>query len=153
MLKYTDYDIVFQEIPDEVTLAINLSLCPNRCPGCHSPQLWEDLGERLDERAIDSLMVRYASSITCVCFMGGDNDPQEVIRLARYIHNKGKRTGWYSGKEHLQESHLAEEFDYVKTGPYIEALGGLNNPATNQRLYKRIGGELHDITPRMRKER
>ena len=28
MLKYTNHDIVFQEFPDEVTLAINLSLCP-----------------------------------------------------------------------------------------------------------------------------
>ena len=37
MLKYAGYDIVFQEIPDEVTLAISLTNCPNRCPGCHSP--------------------------------------------------------------------------------------------------------------------
>ena len=28
MLKYVNHDIVFQEFPDEVTLAINLSLCP-----------------------------------------------------------------------------------------------------------------------------
>ena len=30
MLKYVDTDIVFQEFPDEVTLAINLSNCPCR---------------------------------------------------------------------------------------------------------------------------
>ncbi len=35
MLKYVNYDIVFQEFPDEVTLAINLSSCPNGSPGCH----------------------------------------------------------------------------------------------------------------------
>ena len=29
MLKYANYDIVFQEVPDEVTLAINISNCPN----------------------------------------------------------------------------------------------------------------------------
>ena len=28
MLKYVNHDIVFQEFPDEVTLAINLSGCP-----------------------------------------------------------------------------------------------------------------------------
>ena len=36
MLKYVNHDIVFQEFPDEVTLAINLSCCPNGCTGCHS---------------------------------------------------------------------------------------------------------------------
>ena len=45
MLKYAGYDIVFQEIPDEVTLALNLSGCPNGCPGCHSPHLQRDEGE------------------------------------------------------------------------------------------------------------
>ena len=49
MLRYADYDIVFQEIPDEVTLAINLSNCPNHCKGCHSAYLMEDVGEPLTE--------------------------------------------------------------------------------------------------------
>ena len=44
MLKYVNTDIVFQEIPDEVTLAVNISNCPCRCPGCHSEYLWEDVG-------------------------------------------------------------------------------------------------------------
>ena len=36
MLKYVNTGVVFQEIPDEVTLAINISNCPCHCPGCHS---------------------------------------------------------------------------------------------------------------------
>ena len=48
MLKYVNTDIVFQEIPDEVTLAINISNCPCHCPGCHSHYLWEDIGLPLD---------------------------------------------------------------------------------------------------------
>ena len=47
MLTYVNHDIVFQEFPDEVTLAINLSRCPNRCPGCHSPYLQQEEGEEL----------------------------------------------------------------------------------------------------------
>lgn len=72
MLKYADYDIVFQEIPDEVTLAINISNCPNHCVGCHSPYLMQDVGEVLDEAAMDSLLEKYGRNITCVCFMGGN---------------------------------------------------------------------------------
>ncbi len=72
MLKYTDYDIVFQEIPDEVTLAVNLSGCPHRCKGgCHSPHLQQDIGEELNEEAISRLLQLYEHSITCICFMGG----------------------------------------------------------------------------------
>ena len=39
-------------------------------------------------------------------------------------------------------------FDYVKTGPYVEALGGLKSRKTNQRLYRVTGGMLEDITAR-----
>ena len=51
MLKYVNTGIVFQEIPDEVTLAINISNCPCHCPGCHSHYLWEDIGLPLDTDA------------------------------------------------------------------------------------------------------
>lgn len=85
MLRYTDYDIVFQEIPDEVTLAINISNCPNRCKGCHSAYLMEDVGDLLTEESLSALLQKYGSAATCVCFMGGDAEPMEVERLARFI--------------------------------------------------------------------
>ena len=77
MLRYTDYDIVFQEIPDEVTLAINISNCPNRCKGCHSAYLMEDVGDLLTEESLSALLQKYGSAATCVCFMGGDAEPME----------------------------------------------------------------------------
>ena len=56
MLKYYNYDIVFQEYPDEVTLAINLTLCPNRCVGCHSAFLRDDIGEELSPERLTALI-------------------------------------------------------------------------------------------------
>ena len=82
MLRYVDYDIVFQEIPDEVTLAINLSNCPNRCKGCHSPHLLENVGESLTEESLGHLLQKYGKAVTCVWFMGGDAEPFEGERLA-----------------------------------------------------------------------
>ena len=152
MLKFTDYDIVFQEIPDEVTLAINLSLCPNRCAGCHSPQLWQDIGWELTEEAIDKMLERYGSAITCVSLMGGDNDTKRVEELALYIRSKGKHTAWYSGKQSLPEHFHTQNFDYIKLGPYIARLGGLDKPTTNQRLYRLTDNKLTDITSRMQKK-
>ena len=59
MMCVASYDIVFQEIPVEVTLALNLSGCPCHCPGCQSPHLWEDTGEPRDEDLLDGLIARY----------------------------------------------------------------------------------------------
>ena len=97
-MKIASYDIVFQEIPGEVTLALNISGCPNRCPGCHSPHLREDIGEELTDELLDALINQYRTGITCVCFMGGDQDPDEVARLAAHVRAQGLKTAWYSGK-------------------------------------------------------
>ena len=138
-LKCYSYDIVCQEIPDEVTLAVNISCCPNRCPGCHSPWLWEDAGRPLDEALIEELMESYGSSITCFCFMGGDAAPEEIERMARWIHERWPqiRTGWYSGKDTLPAGFDSSVLDYLKLGPYIAELGGLKSPQTNQKFFKK----------------
>lgn len=153
MLKYTDYDIVFQEIPDEVTLAVNLSGCPNRCPGCHSPQLQQDVGAPLTAEALDKLLDRYKGSVTCVCLMGGDADPQAVAELTEHLrqNHPNLRIGWYSGRPEPPAGFRAALFDYLKLGPYVAALGGLRSPATNQRLWRlHPDGSRTDLTVRFR---
>ena len=42
MIKYYNAMVVFEEIPNEITLAINITNCPCHCKGCHSQFLWED---------------------------------------------------------------------------------------------------------------
>ena len=37
-------------------------------------------------------------------------------------------------------------FDYIKLGPYIEQLGGLNSASTNQRFYRIQNNEMIDMT-------
>ncbi|MDD6210488.1 MAG: anaerobic ribonucleoside-triphosphate reductase activating protein [Bacteroidales bacterium] len=155
MLKFINYDIVFQEIPGETTLAINLSNCPNRCKGCHSPYLMEDKGVILDENILTALLGKYGQAITCVCFMGGDAAPEEVQRLAIFTrkttHGRLK-TAWYSGKQDFPAQCSPLNFDYVKLGPYIEGLGGLDSPKTNQRLYFIENGKMTDISYNFRKK-
>ena len=153
-MKVASFDIVFQEIPGEVTLALNLSNCPCHCPGCHSQHLAEDIGEEVNEALMDGLLARYGSMITCVAFMGGDAAPDEVAQWAAYIKSTDRfadrvqstdlKTAWYSGRTNMPKEEKA--FDYVKLGPYIESLGGLKSEKTNQRFYKRVGDEWQDIT-------
>ena len=144
-MKFVSYDIVFQEIPDEVTLAFNLSGCPNRCAGCHSPHLQEDTGETLTESVLSALLDVYGNAVTCVCFMGGDSSPDEVLNLAKFARQFHKKTAWYSGSSKLHKN-ARQCFDYIKLGEYVEKLGGLNSPTTNQRFYRIDDKTMIDVT-------
>ncbi len=143
MLRFIDYNIVFQEIPDEMTLAINISGCPHRCHGCHSPHLWENIGEELTQETIAALLDRYYA-VSCVCFMGGDADLQTLQSLACYVRECGKKAAWYSGFTEIPKG-MIDMFDYIKIGPYVEALGALRSPTTNQRLYRIHQGTITHI--------
>lgn len=154
MLKYTTTQVVFREVPDEVTLAINISNCPIRCPDCHSKELWKDTGKDLSQRALERL-IRENEGITCIAFMGGDSDPKHLELLAESVkrHYPELKIAWYSGNNSLPQDFYIKYFDYVKLGPYIKDKGPLDNPDTNQRLYKvhlddQIGGVfgLENIT-------
>ena len=138
MLKCYSFDIVCQEIPDEISLAVNISRCPNRCPGCHSPWLWEVEGEEMSDEMLRNLIGRYSAAITCFCFMGGDADSSEIERLAGVVKESFPhlKTAWYSGKENIPVGFDLRVLDYVKIGPYVEALGGLKSKTTNQVLYR-----------------
>lgn len=106
----------------------------------------------MDENAIDKMVNSLGQSITCICLMGGDNDVMTVQRLADYIHCRyadAYKVGWYSGRIRLSQSIERQKFDYLKLGPYIAHLGPLNNPKTNQRLFRRVAdGTFEDITHR-----
>ena len=148
-MKYSSFDIVFQEVPDEITLALNITRCPNHCRGCHSPWLWEDAGEPLDEQILSQMIENYRGEITCVCFMGGDISPRRVETLSKYIRARFPelKTAWYSGQDALPQEINAGSFNYIKLGRYRETLGGLRSGTTNQRMYKiRDDGTMHDIT-------
>ena len=151
MLKYVNTGIVFQEIPDEVTLAINISNCPCHCPGCHSRYLWEDVGLPLDTEAIDAFVNQYGNKISCIAFMGGDAEPTSVNRLAQYIHEEHPqfKVAWYSGRIRIPRGVVRADFDYIKLGPFIKHLGPLKQTTTNQRLYRKDdNGVFEDITSR-----
>ena len=145
IVKYTDYIVGFREFPDEISLLINISGCPNKCKGCHSAYLQENIGTDLTEEELDKL-INETKGITCIGFMGGDQNPQYIIQLSKYVKEKYKNlhTGWYSGKDIFPLNHGT--FDYIKLGPYIEELGPIDNPSTNQRMYMNLSGDKLNAT-------
>ena len=150
MIKYVDTLVSFQEVPDEITLCINISNCPCHCEGCHSPYLAEDIGEYLTYNKLLEL-VNSNKGISCVCFMGGDSNPEEINGLAAVIrYQTNLKIAWYSGRQYIPEGLNLSYFDYIKVGPYIPKLGGLDSETTNQIMYKVEDEELIDITYRFK---
>ena len=151
MLKYIpdDTSVTFAEIPDEISLCINITNCPHRCEGCHSSYLREDIGDELTFSVIDYLACKN-TGITCISLMGGDSDKEYMKQLALHISSLGLLSAWYSGEVEIDLNEYGKFFDYIKVGPYIKELGPLNSKTTNQRMYKinTKSNSIEDITYR-----
>lgn len=143
-MKYVpeDTSVTFSEIPEEISLCINISGCPCHCPGCHSPYLAGDIGEMLTSDVVNELIMKNPG-ISCVCFMGGDADPGIISHLAWFVKSDHPdiKVAWYSGRDEMPDNNWyqfnPDNFDYIKLGHYEEIYGPLTNRSTNQRLYKR----------------
>ena len=146
MIKYVPdlTDIVLEEIPGRVTLAVEISNCRGSCIGCHSPFLKKDIGEELTPKVVDKL-IGDNFGVNCFLLLGEGQDLEALLRIAAHlrVQHPGIERAVYSGRAEV-EPVLYEAFDYVKVGPYIAEYGPLNEPTTNQRLY--YHGE--DITSR-----
>ena len=135
MIKYVEQSIVFEEIPDRVTLAFSISNCQNRCKGCHSAFLRGDIGNILDKDIIVNEFNDTIKLCNCVLFLGEGNDIEGLIELSDFIRNKyGIETAIYSGRDKVEDKFF-EHFDFVKVGSYQADKGGLNKKTTNQRLF------------------
>ena len=136
MIKYVPgmTSVVIEEIPDRVTLAVDISNCQGNCVGCHSPFLKTDVGDPLTEEVIDAL-VAANFGVDCFLFLGEGRALPRLLALAEHVRSKGLLVALYSGRTGVEEEIYAA-FDYVKVGPYIEKYGPLNSRTTNQRLYR-----------------
>lgn len=162
MIKVYDWAVVFSEFPDEITLAVNISSCPGYCSHCSEPWLLKDIGDELTTEKIDGLIATHPD-ITVFGLMGGDNDHNDCIRVADYIHNKypNIKVGMYSGREFINMD-LAQHLDYYKIGRWIQpdmkhpetwkdkTWGPLVWPVSNQLLFERQGNKLVNITHKFR---
>lgn len=151
MLKFKEVKVVFREIPDEITLSINITNCPIHCKDCHSKHLWENIGSDLTITKLNHLVTEN-EGITCICFMGGDSNTNYLNNLAKYIKsNYNIKVGWYSGQDSIDNMINLEYFDYIKIGHFNGK--PLNDKDTNQILYRidKLDNkwELVDITNKL----
>jgi anaerobic ribonucleoside-triphosphate reductase activating protein len=134
-LNMTACEVLLQEIPGEVSLAYLISGCTLGCKGCHSSDSWSaSNGEPLTLDRLNSDCERYQGLFSCVLFMGGEWQAENLSELLYQCKKMGLRTALYTGLAYCP-SRLRPLLNYVKTGPWQAELGGLNNPGSNQRLY------------------
>ena len=140
-LKFLGYSVAMQEVPNEISLVINISGCPYKCKGCHSKYLWEYKGNYVDAELF-GIIKQYENLITCVCFMGGEQNQNELISHLKHIKNKGYKTCLYSGCDDLNYLYSVLPYlDYLKYGSYNEKFlsnnyysNGLKLASTNQKF-------------------
>lgn len=133
-LRYSSEQIVWQEVPGEISLAYTITGCPLRCKGCHSSESRNpELGEPLTPDYLDSRLEEYDGLVSCVLFLGGEWLPDLLQPLLRVAGRRQLKTCLYTGSESVA-SELLPHLTYLKTGPWIAARGGLDNPNTNQRF-------------------
>lgn len=152
LLRYANYSITFQEVPNEISLVLNITGCTHHCDGCHSDYLAQDFGNYVDDD-LPVLLDIYKGMITCVCFMGGDQAIDNLREwLERIKEEYDLKTCVYSGTDDIDTfDNCLDYLDYLKIGPYRKELGGLDNPNTNQKFYivvkdEDTGINLFDIT-------
>lgn len=135
-MRYSGLQITFQEVPNEICLSIHISGCPLACPGCHSAELRnKNLGLDLDQGTFSQLIHKYRSYITCIVFMGGEWHLDQLIEFLVISKSFGLKTALYTGLEFDQVSaRLLSELHYIKVGPFVAHLGGLDSIKTNQKL-------------------
>ena len=147
MVKFTDTMVCFREIPNKVTLAINISNCPNHCIGCHSPELRGNIGTELTNDELFRLLEEN-SDINCVCFMGEGRDIPRLSEIFKLIKETYPllEIGLYTGSDEFDETVFGGSLDYLKIGHYDSKYGALDKETTNQRMYKITDEGRKDIT-------
>ena len=135
-MNYSHPFVTVQDVPDEIALAISISGCPLRCKGCHSAFTRDpNYGSKLDYESLTKLLNKH-KLISCVCFYGGEWDP-ELPEMIKIVKSYNLKVCLYTGLELSQVSgEILKHLDYIKVGPYIESLGPLSSPTTNQKFIK-----------------
>lgn len=133
-MRFSSEQVVWQEVPGEVSLAYTISGCQLRCPGCHSADTWPlTAGTLITLDYLQRKLEQYHGLITCVVFLGGEWHEQELLSYLQLAQQRGLKTCLYTGLEDVS-TELKAALTYLKVGPWLRELGGLDSPTTNQRF-------------------
>ena len=136
-MNFSYPQIVFQEVPNHISLAFSISGCPMGCAGCHSVETWnEQFGSELTDETFAAWLNKYQGMVSNVLFYGGEWEPKRLVELIRQAKARGLKTTLYTGLEFSQlPQQIIDHVSYLKTGKYIKKLGGITSTNSNQFFY------------------
>lgn len=135
--------ITLNEVPDKIAYFIELGSCTQRCKGCHSEELWEEVKSPMSlEDVLRGAEKAIESGANAIVLMGGTCNKMSTPDLLKVLDGLSEiaPTCLYSGLDDEEtNTYIAEHsgITWLKTGSYKEELGGLSSPTTNQRFYRK----------------
>ena len=132
-MNYENYQITFNEVPNEISLTFLINGCSLKCDGCHSSSAWKSKGTKLSEKHFLELIEKYKYMITTVCFLGGEWEKENLISFLKTSKINNLKTCLYTGLNKVHPN-IEKELDFIKTGRWVSSLGGLSSKTTNQKF-------------------
>lgn len=141
----SNIQIVFQEIPDEISLAFSISGCQIGCKGCHSKETWNPYyGNLFNENDFKKEIEKYKNMVSCILFYGGEWN-ESLINYILIAKKEDFKIALYTGMELENiKDDIKKNLNYIKTGKYIQKVGGLKNENTNQNMYILENGKVKE---------
>lgn len=135
-------EIVFQEVPDEISISFSVAGCQLRCEGCHSTELWtEKGGQLLTTDLFLSILKENVNLASCVLFLGGEWREDELVEFLQLAKDHKYKTCLYTGLDDVSDN-IKSKLTFLKTGRWTPTLGGLNSITTNQKFIDVESGEI-----------
>lgn len=150
--------ITLTEVPDHISLFIELGQCKQHCEGCHSPHLWEDMETLtpLETICIEATQA-VAKGANAIVLMGGTTNKgvtsENLVEIVKALSQIAP-VCLYSGTDNIVAGTL-EFLTWLKVGSYQKDLGGLDSPKTNQKFFRKEKGNIpmwRDVTYLFRHE-
>lgn len=142
LIPVVDTGITMNEIPHRIAYYMEIGNCQAQCKGCHSPHLHTPVKPTPLERLIADADHALDTGANALLLMGGTTNGIAEADLIATINALAELApvGLYSGRaDAAKDKALAAQTDltWLKTGDYRPTRGGLTDPRTNQKFYRK----------------
>jgi len=137
-MRVSSINTSFIDYPDVTSMIVFMTGCDIKCKGCQNPKLQDpEYGVDVD---LDSIVHYYENKPMCkaVVFSGGDPLYQfeDLLKACIELKGKGAKICIYTGEcFNNVPKILFNHIDLLITEPYVEQLGPLSSPTTNQKCW------------------